>query len=244
VPKEPNGLFYALEFECVIAVEELLMGDGATVADASRVYGNALLSVVNAGNADVVRRLLSANADLSVRDEDGWSALHFAACRGWINIVEMLLDAKADPSVQNTDVDGSTALHVAVRRRQNECVKMLLDAQAEVSVRNNAGWTALHLAADRWGNEESVKMLLDAKADVSVQENDGRTALHLAAKCGYTECVKMLLGAKADVLVQDNDAWTALQLAEDEQIVNLLLDSTADASIEDEGRSLGLFGRQ
>jgi hypothetical protein len=33
-----------------------------------------------------------------------------------------------------------------------------------------------------------------------------------------------------NVLVQDNDGRIALHLAEDEQIVNLLLDSTADAS--------------
>jgi predicted RNA-binding protein YlqC (UPF0109 family) len=197
VPEEPNSLFYALEFDCLIAVEALLLGDGVTFADASRVYGNALLSVANKGNADIVRKLLRANADLSVRDEDGWSALHFAAYHGGTNIVEMLLDAKADVSVQNNV--GWTALHLAVEMGDKESVKMLLDAKADVSVQNNDGWTALHLAVEM-GDQESVKMLLDANADVSVQTNVGKTALHLAVDYGKKEIVKMLLDANAECI--------------------------------------------
>jgi ankyrin repeat protein len=236
LPEEPNGLFYALEFDCVIAIEALLLGDGATFADASQVYGNALLSVANTGKVHVVRMLLRANADLSVRDEDGWSALHFAAYRGWINIVEMLLDAKADASAQSHD--GWTALHRAVSLSgdSTESVKMLLDAKADVSVQDKVGKTPLHIAAER-GYKEIVKVLLDAKADVSVQDNDGKTPLHLTVMNSYKEIVKVLLDAKADVSVQDNLGRTALHWAaltwSDMEIVKMLLDAKADVSVQD-----------
>ena len=51
--EEPNSLCYAIEFGYLDAVEALLC-DVTRFEEATKVYGNALLSAANVGDADAV----------------------------------------------------------------------------------------------------------------------------------------------------------------------------------------------
>ena len=63
--------------------------------------GNAkdsdLLGIVKCGNATGVKTLLSLGADPNAEDYRGMTALMHAAHRGYAEIVQILLDSKADP---------------------------------------------------------------------------------------------------------------------------------------------------
>ncbi|KAL8275295.1 hypothetical protein Esti_000744 [Eimeria stiedai] len=74
---------------------------------------------------------------VNVTGEGRMTALHFAADRGFVDIVRLLIDRGAD--VNHTDDSGETPLHVAIAADQDEIVAMLIDAGADTSIKNNEG---------------------------------------------------------------------------------------------------------
>ena len=49
---------------------------------------------------EIVELLIKAGADKDIQDENGWTALMFAAKKGHIKIVELLIKAKANKDIQ------------------------------------------------------------------------------------------------------------------------------------------------
>lgn len=82
--------------------------------------------------------------DINKQDDSGWSLLHFASWRGYINVVKMLLDQGAN--VNLTILDGSTALILASFNNRLEISKILLNKGATVDNRNKYGQTALNVS--------------------------------------------------------------------------------------------------
>lgn len=80
-------------------------------------------------------------------DRDGMSCLHWAADRGNVAIVLMLLSKNPDVNIQ--DHEGNTPLHYACFSENDEVIKILLDGGADTWIENNDG--------------ESVRDLLPAK---------------------------------------------------------------------------------
>ncbi|KAH9044808.1 ankyrin [Lactarius pseudohatsudake] len=72
-----------------------------------------------------VSAFLSSNegADINVRDEYGYTALHLAADRGNVAVVEFLLKQGADKTLQDTD--GYTATDLATIAQQHDVVALL-----------------------------------------------------------------------------------------------------------------------
>lgn len=111
------------------------------------------------------------------QDSQGYTALIKAMfTRANIKIVKLLLDAGADPNIQNSI--GGTALSLAAGYVDDEIVKLLLDAGADPNIRGVSGFTALMHAAPRSGNIETIKLLLNAGVDVNARSLLGMTALH------------------------------------------------------------------
>jgi ankyrin repeat protein len=153
--------------------------------------------------------------------------------KGHAEVVQMLLDAKTDVNLKNTE--GSTALMFAAQNGHTELVQMLLGAKAEVNLQNQADITALMLAAFN-GHAEVVEMLLGANADVNLKNTQtyGFTALMFAAQHGHIAVVQMLLDANADVTFKDTMSRTALELARErkhEVVVRLILKHQASGSV-------------
>jgi hypothetical protein len=63
--------------------------------------------------------------DINEKDTEGRTALHFACGYGEIDVVKVLLGAKA--SVLAVDSDKNTPLHYAAGYGETECVKLLLE---------------------------------------------------------------------------------------------------------------------
>lgn len=66
-----------------------------------------------AGQDDIeaISELLASGVDVNARDDEGCTALHFAADRGAAGAAQLLLSAGADVNAQ--DGDGQTPLHYA-----------------------------------------------------------------------------------------------------------------------------------
>lgn len=110
-----------------------LLEDGADVNTQTLLGATALIVAAHAGQAEVVRRLLTVpNIHPDFQEKDGWTALMFAAYSGNVDIVYMLLDHGVDMGVQN--MQGMTALEVARQFNQQEVVHVLEERAAQVKI--------------------------------------------------------------------------------------------------------------
>ncbi|XP_077361293.1 receptor-interacting serine/threonine-protein kinase 4 [Festucalex cinctus] len=151
------------------------------------------------------------STNVNAKDEDQYTALHWAAQNGDEAMARLLLDRGA--AINETDGQGRTPAHVACQHGQENVVRVLLSRGADVRVKGKDDWTALHLAA--WqGHLGIVKLLVkQAGADVDGQTADGRTALHLASQRGQYRVARILIELKADVHMKTAELNAPLHVA-------------------------------
>ncbi len=102
----------------------------------------------------IAKMLIEKGSDLSIKDKYGNSALHFAAPRNPLYILEMLLKKGID--VNTTDIQGQTPLHkIAELDGSKKNALFLIEKGADINAKNNAGETPLSIAS-----EEIAKLLL------------------------------------------------------------------------------------
>ena len=134
------------------------------------------------GDLDEVKRLVidcgaNPNGQSTV---EGGTPLHIAADRGYLRIVEFLLEHGANPNMKNNY--GRTPLHIAAMYGHLEVVEFLLEHGANPNVRNNYGYTPLHFAVDGCF-VDVVRVLLEHGADPTIRDNEGRTPLDYGSNC-------------------------------------------------------------
>jgi ankyrin repeat protein len=121
-------------------------------------------------NLEVSKLLIESGADLAKKDCIGNTASHLACKKGEVDVVQLLIDAKADVNAQ--DNAGQTPLMWV---KKGLVVKLMIESGADLQVKDDKGNTALHYA---WEKEADVaQILVDAKADVNALNNMGRTPL-------------------------------------------------------------------
>jgi len=82
---------------------------------------------------------------MEAKDRYGWTALHYAAVCGHLELVRLLCDRGADIEVRYDSE--YRPLHVAAYHGHISIVKELIEVRnAEINARNNSGETALWLA--------------------------------------------------------------------------------------------------
>ena len=98
--------------------------------------------------------------DVRAVDEEGWSALHYAASGGHVEVVKLLM---GDPRVDARAISkkGFSAMHYAAAEGHVEVVKLLLENRVDANAKTNSGATPLHLAAAE-NHYKVVRLLLDS----------------------------------------------------------------------------------
>ena len=194
----------------------------------------ALFAAAEEGATEEVVRLLALDGtNISAKDNEGWTALMYAALEGNTEIVKLLLER--DANIETQDNNGWTALMIAAGGGNTEIVELLLERDANIEAKDNHGWTALMYAALE-GNTEIVNLLLERDANIETQDNNGWTALMIAARWGNIEIVELLLERGADINAKNDDGWTALMCAArwgNKKIVELLLEHKAKVEARD-----------
>ena len=132
------------------------------------------------GNAAFVESCLGTPALLHAKDRFGQTATHWAAYRGQIRILRMLVGAAGPRALSERDKDGRTALHWAVRKDRTLCAHYLLREGCPLDRQTKGtGETALHKAC-RQGNLDIARMLCLAGARRDVCTTHHQSALDIA----------------------------------------------------------------
>lgn len=195
----------------------------------------SLIAAAEAGDLKVVKREVKKKyVDVDKQGPQA-GALHVAASGGFLDIVEVLLDAGANPSLPSAQ--GYTPLHLAVSKDHAPVTERLLAAGAPLEARTRAEGTPLHvaLAARAVG---CARLLVEAGADVEAADFQGRRPLHVAATAGSVEALQLLLGAGAQPDSTNARGRTALLQAieqalekkhfpDESQEMNLAIDAAA-----------------
>jgi ankyrin repeat protein len=193
-----------------------------------------------------VKTLLDRGADPNVRDEgDDAYPIHFAAERGDLSIVKLLIEHHGDPIGAGTghelDVVGwavcfdyahhtevaryllahgaKYTLFSAVALGEPAVIRELVESGVDLNARMdraNHRRTALHLAVVK-KQPASLAALIDLRADLNLEDTVGLTPLDQAALDGEDEMARLLMAAGAAVTLP-----AAIALERPDQIERLV----------------------
>lgn len=140
----------------------------------------ALHQAIQDGDFGRVHRLLENKADPN-KLKRSRTPLHVATSVGNLDIMECLLNFKADPNIP--DHLGTTPLHQVARFGTCDELNLLSDNGANVNSVDRSDWTPLHSAFSLFNPEDRssiVKRLLEKGASANAVTISGCTPLHLA----------------------------------------------------------------
>lgn len=161
----------------------------------------------------IVDMLVDHAKDLSISDNEGDNALHWAIKHGYVNIIKKII--LQNPSmVNNRGRDGLTALHLIIKKTSGEALEfidLLLDNQADTNLINTDGESPLHFAVETQ-EINLVKRLLAKKADPNIKNQLGITPFLLALQ--NNEDIAVAFFDKVnDFTLCDQEGNNALHLA-------------------------------
>uniref|UniRef100_A0AAR5Q1A1 Protein phosphatase 1 regulatory subunit 12B n=1 Tax=Dendroctonus ponderosae TaxID=77166 RepID=A0AAR5Q1A1_DENPD len=99
----------------------------------------------------------------------GASALHVAAAKGYVNVMQVLLQCGADIDAQDTD--GWSPIHAAAHWGQEEACRLLVEHLADLDAKNYVGQTAFDLA-----DNSMLTLLTNLKEKQDKEEVNNRKA--------------------------------------------------------------------
>ena len=126
------------------------------------------------------------------------TALMRACEKGYIDTINVLLNAGADPNIADT-LNGETWIHWAVVGGcSKETLETIINHGADANATNKNSVTALMRACEN-GNMDTVNVLLNAAADPNIADTEGETWIHYAIRGSCSKealQVIMILGAR------------------------------------------------
>ncbi|KAK1932224.1 Ankyrin-1 [Phytophthora citrophthora] len=131
-----------------IATARILLSLPAIQVDMPCSLGaTAFHAAANAGDVKMLQLLCDAGAQPDTRDDNGWTALHYAAaCSTGLEAVHFLCELLTDELIDAQCSEGNTALHVAAGCGYQENVRALLETAASPHLSNFSEESAYHLA--------------------------------------------------------------------------------------------------
>lgn len=196
-----------------------------------------LLAALKEHNCIRVKKLINGGVNVNCIDEEEGSApLNYAARKGCMTCVGLLLKQNADVEKRSSKRE-DTAAHSAAGYGQLTVLKFLLAKSVSGTTSDKNGWLPLHNAC--WaGHSEVVKYLLQEYPNTinsTTTKAHGRWApLHLAAEKNNIECIKLLLEHGAEIDAKKTNGATALIVAAangHSNAVECLLNKDADGTI-------------
>ena len=161
------------------------------------------------GRLDAFSVLIERKSDPTLKNNNGWTLLHYAA-KGGNNIIEKLLSLGLDIDARRSD--GATPLMIAACEGKLDALSVLIERKSGPTLKNNKGENLLHYAA-KGGNNVIIEKLLSLGFDIDSRRSDGATPLMIAACRGRLDAFSVLIERKSDPTLKNNDGWTLLQYA-------------------------------
>jgi len=204
-----------------VELVKVLISNGTNVNAQWGDDGTAPLHIVVRNNSskakpaeiEIVKYLiLQGKADVNIKETDGMTPLHVAACSGNMDFVEILISNGADINAKNIYgiANGITPLHCATGVGESvELAKFLISKGADVNAKCDDGGTSLDYAKGK-GNAAMVQYLTGLSFKSQFKN------IFDAAKEGTVEDVRYFVEVKGvTVNTKDNSNGTPLHSAVD-----------------------------
>lgn len=195
---------------------------------------NTLSSTTNIINSE------DTEYDLSVTFDEGTTALMIASYYGYADLVNALIQNKADVNLKNKRNYTALLYATDIWARQGigiydsnfNVVELLVMNHADVNAVNNNGWSPLFFAADN-SNSDVVTFLVDNGANINLVSDEGITPLLIA---NDIESVKILCKT-TNINKANNSGITPLIAFSmrdiSTEVINILLENGADINVVD-----------
>jgi len=131
-----TGLIIAMRHDAMRVARVLLAHPRLKVDEAAPNGNTALMMAAFKKNKPAVLAMLEKGAQVN---RPGWTALHYAAAAGDLDIMKLLLGRHAH--IDAASPTGTTPLMLAAQEGQEEAVKLLLDEGADAALQDRA-WHA------------------------------------------------------------------------------------------------------
>lgn len=148
-----------------------------------RYCGKAHEVICDATNAKellaIAKRFLDEpSLDLTAKDDDGNSYLHYAVLSGSMELVASLQEKGLPLNILSHD--NVSLVHLAASCGNQNILKLLLETTKEpIIATTEEKWTPLHCAATQ-ENSDVCKLLLDANASLDARTTNNKTPLDIA----------------------------------------------------------------
>ncbi len=153
---------------------------------------------------------LARGAEVDPEDALGRTPLSFAAEKGHVKVLELLVAKHA--RLDARDKKGMTPLHWATINSRTQAAKALIDHGATVAFRDLSKKTAMHFASIA-GSVELLQLLISRGIDIQTASDQGHTPLHLAVMNGNADATRLLIASGAYNKVLDEKGNLPLHLA-------------------------------
>ncbi|KAK0944468.1 palmitoyltransferase akr1 [Friedmanniomyces endolithicus] len=172
-----------------------------------------LMQLARLGELRSIQRLFdSGTYNAKSTDEQGITALHWAAINGHHALCHFLIQSGADVNARGGDAQATPVLW-ASKRCHLQVVSLLLANGADPLLKDDQGYNLLHSATLDGNIYQLVLLLHQPNLSVDVPDSQGHTSLMWAAYKGFGACVDILLRWGADVHAVDEMGFTALHWA-------------------------------
>ena len=186
-------LHFAAEGGNTSIINELL-SLGLEIDSGCKYGGTPLMTAAGCDKQNAFQILIQNGADPSLKNNGGYSLLHFAAEGGNTSIINELLSRGLD--VESRSNDRVTPLMTAAIFGNQNAFQILIEKGADPFLKDNCGYSLLHKAAEG-GNTSIIKELLSLGLDVHLKGVDGVTSLARAIENSNSDAVKFLISKGA-----------------------------------------------
>eukprot|EP00435_Cladocopium_sp_Y103_P005001 s670_g1.t1 len=173
-----------------------------------------------------LERLLLCPRNPNARNAEYITPLCFAANKGHVEIIQLLLEAEANVNLPSGSIQRLTPLHMAAMAGCFDAVRVLVGGGAVKDLDDAAGFSPL-LHAVRCDFVEIARFLVESGACTDEIASDS-SELNLAAQRGGLEMVRFLIEIGCDINLADGSGYTPLHSAAASgylEIVQLMVES-------------------
>ncbi len=171
----------------------------------------ALVDAAKSGNRAQIEAILQGNPTAVAQvGPDGTTALHWAVNRDDVEMVDLLIRARADVKAQNRY--GFPPIAFAAVNGNAAVLSRMIAAGADPNTSVPGGETILMTAA-RTGDPDAIEVLLKAGAEVNATDASGQTALMWAAAANNASSIAALIARGAEPHPRTKAGLDALMFA-------------------------------
>ena len=224
--KSGSTLLYKAIVEGNIDIIKLLIAHGADINSTNNRSESVLQAATSQGNIDIIKLLVDHGGNFNYKDKNGSSIINYSILSDNIEIVKYFIDKGVDVK------SDYKMLNLAIDKSNIGLVKLLVENGADVNCCKNDLTPAIN--AVRLGSLVILRYLVEEGADINLQNINGMTPLMFAVV--DMEKVQLLDNISSNNILEEARVWKFPDIDKKIKIVQYLIESGADLSIQNNAK--------